>query len=146
MALRTSTGLRNHMLVTGSLKTALDTGNIKVYSGTEPVNADSPVTGTLLLTITINASATGLSMDTAAAGGVLAKPVGAVWSGTIAATGTAGYYRHVGPADDGTASTTQPRIQGQVAVVGGEMIFNSLALVAAQVKPLDSYAIALPTL
>lgn len=145
MTFKTSTGLRNHMLTAGSLRSAMDLGNIKIYSGPEPATADSAATGTLLLTYTLNGTATGLSLDTAVSGGIISKPVGAVWNGTIAATGTAGYYRHVGPSDDGTASLTQPRLQGGVATVNAELVLNSIALVAGQIRPLDAYSVALPT-
>lgn len=52
MTLRISTGMRNHLLSGGCLKDALNNGRIEIYSGTQPANADTAVTGTLLVTIT----------------------------------------------------------------------------------------------
>lgn len=52
MALRISTGLRNHLLSGGSLKAALQGGRIEIYTGTQPASADDAATGTLLVTIT----------------------------------------------------------------------------------------------
>ena len=47
-------GLRNYMLDTGSMKTALALGFINIYSGTVPATADAALTGTLLTTISVN--------------------------------------------------------------------------------------------
>lgn len=146
MTYKTSTGLRNHMLVTGSLKNALDGGSIKIYAGTEPATADASIGGaTLLTTITISSGATGLSLDTVAASGVVTKPSGATWSGTNAASGTATFYRHVATGDDGTASTTQARIQGSVSSAGAEMNLSNPVLTSGATQTIDYYAINLPT-
>ena len=53
MTTKASTGLRNHMLTTGSLKAALDGGFLRLYSGVEPATADDAIPGgsTLLLTV-----------------------------------------------------------------------------------------------
>lgn len=57
----------------------------KIYTGSAPTNADTGVTGTLLVTLT-GAATFGTSTT-----GVLT--LGAVASGTAVATGTAGYCR-----------------------------------------------------
>ena len=57
MAIRLSTGLRNFMLEGGSLKQALANGFIELYSGTQPTDADSAVTGTLLAKYTVSSGA-----------------------------------------------------------------------------------------
>ena len=54
MPLRMSTGLRNFLASGGSLKQALSGGRIEIYSGSQPANADSAVSGSLLVTITNN--------------------------------------------------------------------------------------------
>ena len=69
-----------------------------------------------------------------------------VWSGVNVATGTATFYRHVGAADDGTLSTTQPRIQGTVGTVGAELNLSSTSLTTGATQTIDYYSIALPTL
>lgn len=146
MTYKTSTGLRNHMLVTGSLKSALDGGSIKIYAGAEPATADASLgAATLLSTITISSGATGLTMDTVAASGIVTKPVGAVWNGVNAASGTATFYRHVAAGDDGTASATQPRIQGSVSSAGAEMNLSNPVLASGATQTIDYYAVNLPT-
>lgn len=59
---------------------------LKIYTGSAPTNADTAVTGTLLVTLTCNASAFGT-----VSGGVIT--LGSVTAGTAVATGTAGYAR-----------------------------------------------------
>lgn len=53
MALKLSTGLRNYLLSTGSLRKAFEDGVIKIYTGSAPATADLAPTGTLLCPVTI---------------------------------------------------------------------------------------------
>lgn len=57
MTLRVSTGLRDFLLDGGSLKDALQGGQLLIYSGAQPASADSAPTGTLLATITDSSAA-----------------------------------------------------------------------------------------
>ena len=145
MAIKTSTGLRNAMLATGSAKAALDGGRINIYAGAAPATADDAVGGaTLLCAITLNSTGTGILFDTAAVNGVLAKKPSETWSGAIAATGTAAWYRHVAAADGGTLSTTAPRLQGTVALIGADLNIDP-NFISGQTKVIEHYVIALPT-
>lgn len=145
MAIKTSTGLRNAMLATGSAKAALDGGRINIYAGAAPATADDAVGGaTLLCAITLNSTGTGILFDTAAVNGVLAKKPSETWSGAIAATDTAAWYRHVAAADDGTLSTTAPRLQGTVAMIGADLNIDP-NFISGQTKVIEHYVIALPT-
>jgi len=145
MAIKTSTGLRNAMLATGSAKAALDGGRINIYAGAAPATADAAVGGaTLLCAITLNSTGTGILFDTAAVNGVLAKKPSETWSGAIAATGTAAWYRHVAAADDGTLSTTAPRLQGTVALIDADLNIDP-NFISGQTKVIEHYVIALPT-
>lgn len=145
MAIKNSTGLRNAMLATGSAKAALDGGRINIYAGAAPATADDAVGGaTLLCAITLNSTGTGILFDTAAVNGVLAKNPSETWSGSIVATGTATWYRHVAAADDGTLSTTAPRIQGTIALIGADLNIDP-NFISGQTKVIEHYVIALPT-
>lgn len=145
MAIKNSTGLRNAMLATGSAKAALDGGRINIYAGAAPATADDAVGGaTLLCAITLNSTGTGILFDTAAVNGVLAKKPSETWSGSIVATGTATWYRHVAAADDGTLSTTAPRIQGTIALIGADLNIDP-DFVSGQTKVIEHYVVALPT-
>jgi hypothetical protein len=144
MSIKISTGAANKLLDTGSLKATFAAGFIKIYSGAAPADADAAVTGTLLCTISISSGGTGINFDTAAAAGVLAKATGETWSGVNAATGTAGYFRHVAVGDTGVSSTTQARIQGSVGVSGADLNLTNISLVSAATQAIDFYTIALP--
>lgn len=147
MSLKASTGLRNKVLDTSPLKTVLNLGFIKIYDGTEPATADAALgTATLLCTISNNSTGTGLTFEAAASGGIIAKNAAETWSGVNAATGTARFYRHVAPGDTGASSTTEARLQGTVALAGGEMNLSSVDLTIAATQTLDYYVAALPTL
>ncbi|MDD5375275.1 hypothetical protein [Acidithiobacillus sp.] len=143
--LKISTGLRNAMLDSATLRTALSLGKVMIYSGVAPVTADAAVTGTLLCTITNNSTATGVTMDVAAAG-TIAKTSTEVWSGVNVATGTASYYRHVAAGDTGASSTTEARVQGLIATSGAELNLTSVTLSSAATQTIDFYSITLPTL
>lgn len=140
-----STGLRNHVLGTGSVKAALDGGTLKYYTGTPPATADAAVTGTLLCTLTVSAGATGLTFS-APVDGVMSKTAAETWQGVNAATGTAGYARFVAAADDGTLSTTAPRIQMTVGTVGTDLLSANTLMTSGQTFTLNYFDIALPTL
>ena len=146
MALQASTGLRNKLLDTGSLKSVFALGFIKIYSGAAPADADAATTGTLLCTISNNSTGTGINMAAAAAAGVLEKLASETWSGVNAASGTATHYRHVAVGDTGALSTTEARLQGLVGTVGVEMNLSSTTLTSGATQTLDFYSVQLPTL
>lgn len=148
MALKTSTGLRNYVLASGSLKAALDNGFIKIYSGTPPASADEAIGGgnVLLCTVSVNSTGTGITFDATATSGAISKATAEVWSGVNSSSGTATFYRHVTSTDDGTTSSTQRRIQGTVALAGGEMNLSSVGLTSGATQTVDYYSVALPTL
>lgn len=145
MAIKFSTGARNKMLDTGSLKSIFALGFIKVYSGSAPATADAAVTGTLLCTVSNASSGTGVNMAAAAVAGVIEKLSSETWSGVNAASGTAGYYRHVAVGDDGTLSTTQARSQGTIGTAGADMNFSSTSLTSGATQTVDYFSYALPT-
>lgn len=147
MTLKVSTGLRNKMLDTSPLRTVLNLGFLKIYSGTPPASADDAIGGgnTLLCTISNASSGTGLTLETAAALGVLVKETTEVWSGNNANSGTATFYRHVAVGDTAVSSTTEARVQGSIGLAGEDMNLSSTALVAAAPQTIDYYAVALPS-
>lgn len=125
-----STGTCNKLLDTNPLKTIFNLGFIKIYAGTVPATADASIgSATLLCTVSNASTATGLTFDTSATGGVIAKNTGEVWSGVNVADGVATFYRLVAAGDDGTTSTTQARVQGTVGTGGTDMVVGNTALV-----------------
>lgn len=144
MAIKLSTGLRGKLMDTGSLKTIMAGGLIRIYSGVAPADADAAVTGTLLCTVSNNSTGTGINFDAAAVAGVISKAAAETWSGANAATGTATYFRHVAAGDDGTLSTTQARIQGTISTVGADLNLSSVALVSGATQTIDYYSVTIP--
>jgi hypothetical protein len=93
MAARLSTGLVKSLMDTSSFRTLFALGFIDIYSGTQPASADTAASGTKLVTLYSDGASAGLSWAATAPGGVQAKLASETWSGTVAATGTAGYFR-----------------------------------------------------
>lgn len=140
-----STGLRNKLLGTDSLKSALAGGFIHVY-GCDPANVPASANDaigaahTLLLTLYGDGTASGLNLGTPA-DGIISKASSENWSGGVLASGTARFFRYVGAGDTGTSSTTEPRLQGTVARVGGHLNLSKVDLVAGDTQAVSFVAI-----
>lgn len=147
MTVRLSTGLRNKMLDGGSgggIKGALDLGFINVYSGAQPATADTAASGTLLGTVSVNASGTGLTFD-AAASGVIAKAAAEVWRFNGAADGTAGWFRFYPAAGTPSgASTTEARIDGAIGTSGSDLNLSNITITTSAPNTIDVFQFTLP--
>lgn len=148
MSLLVSTGLRNALLDTGSLKAQLADGFIKIYSCAAvdvPATADAAITGshTLLVTIYGDGISAGLNLGTAASGAI-GKDASETWSGTVVATGNATFFRFVAAGDTGVSSTTEKRLQGRVGVSGAELNISSLGLTSGNTQAINYIAISMP--
>lgn len=144
MALQLSTGLRDIMMASGSLRGALNGGKIHIYAGAVPPFADSAESGTILCTITGNGDGSGLEFNLESAGGVLAKDPAQPWQGSNLVGGIATHYRFVAPGDTGGASSTEARIQGSVGVIGKDMNLSSAELISGAVTPIDYFVLTIP--
>jgi hypothetical protein len=146
MAIKLSTGLRNGMMDSNDFKTALDGGLLYIYDGTPPADADAANAGnTLLCTVSLNSTGSGINFDTAAASGVLSKAPGETWSGVNAATGTASFFRFT--ESGGTpagASTTEQRIQGTIGVAGADLNLSSVGLTISATQTIDFFNVTMP--
>jgi hypothetical protein len=67
-----------------------------------------------------------------------------VWSGVVAASGVAGYFRIVQINDDGLESETQRRIQGAVSTSGSELDMDNTSLTAGKTHTVDDYSYTIP--
>lgn len=143
MSIKSSTGLRTQLLGTSSLKTIFDAGSeIRIYAGAVPASADDAI-GSATLLVTLLASGDPITFGSAA-GGTMPKNPSETWTGVNVANGTPTFYRHVLTTDDGSASTTAPRYQGSVAVVGADMNLTASTLTSGATQTLDYHAVALP--
>lgn len=141
--MKTSTGLRNTMLGTSNLKSALAGGQMMFYSGTVPTDADQALGSAVLLCTLKNAGA-GINFD-APASGILPKAAAETWSGTNVAAGVATFWRFVLSSDTGALSTTALRLQGTIAVAGADINLTSTSLSSGATQGLDFFSVALPT-
>lgn len=145
--LQLSTNLRNVMLASGSLKSEMDGAVIQIYAGVQPASADAALTvdNVLLCTVSLNGGATGGSLAAPALNGVIQKNPNEVWTGNVVVSGTATWFRMVKPADTNALSLTDSRIQGSIAVAGGDAYLASTSLVAGNPVSLSYFSLALPT-
>lgn len=140
-------------LTGGSLRDIFKRGVLKIYNGTQPSSPDSSIGGaTPLVVISVasvafvsGAVANGLEFGAAALGAIAKNSD--VWSGVIASSGTAGWFRfYANPTDAGGADTTYiyPRIDGTVGTSGRELNMTSTTLTAGATLTVDSFEITLP--
>lgn len=145
MTVKISTGLRNHLAVTGSLRSAFNANSrLSIFGGTEVATADADATGATLLNVITGPAAAGLEFEATATGGVLAKLASQVWSGTNLASGTATWFRFEEIGDSRGASTTQKRIQGNIGIAMGDMVFIQNTLVSGNTKTIDGGGLTIP--
>lgn len=144
--MKRSTGLRNHMLAVGSLKSALDGTVIKIYGGTEPASADDGLSGNTLLCIITQGGdgVSGLTLAADASGGQITKNPGEVWEGEVVASGVATFFRQEFLPDTGEASTTAIRLQGTVSNIGADMNFSDTAFIVGDARKLNFYVASIP--
>lgn len=145
MAAKLSTGLRNHLAVTGSLRSAFH-GNcrLSVYGGSEVATADADATGATLLCVITGPAAVGLEFEATATTGVLSKLAAQTWSGTNVASGTATWFRLELLSDTRGASTTSPRIQGNIGTAVGDMVMLNAVLTSGNVKTINGAGFTIP--
>lgn len=135
----------------GSLKDVLKDGVLRIYSGSQPADADTAASGTLLLEISESAGAftagafdNGLEFGDAASGAI-SKASSETWQDTGIAAGTAGWFRFVGNAtDNGAASTTLPRIDGSVGTSGADLNMSSTTITVGATYTIDTFTLTLP--
>lgn len=141
-----STGLRNHLMATGSFKGGLDGSLIKIYSGTPPANPDDAIPGgaTLLCTVSAGGGGTGVTFEASANTGLLLKAAGEQWQGDNITNGTATWFRLVKTSDDGSLSTTALRLQGSVALAGADLNLTNTSLVSGATQTVDYFSVLMP--
>lgn len=151
MSVQLSTGLRQDMLNATGMKGAFANGVMYIYSGPQPVNADSAVQGTLLGIVTVGAGAftfgtstNGINFDAPVAG-VLSKAAAEAWQMVGIAAGTAGWFRLMGNATDSLgASTTLPRLDGSIATSGADLNLSNVTIAVGTPVTIDVFQYTLP--
>lgn len=145
MAIQISSGLRDHLLISGSFKSGLDGGVLKIFSGAIPATADADSSAlTVLCTISLDATGTGITFASTVTAGILAKNASEIWRGLITTTGTASFFRWMAISDTGALSTTAKRVQGTVGLAGADLNTSNLSFVAGNYRTIGSLNVALP--
>lgn len=138
-----STGLRDYLAATGSLKDALTGCSINIYTGVTPANADSSL-GSAALLCTITGAPDGIEFEDTPAAGVLTKAASQAWEGTNAASGTAQFFRIVADGDTGVASTTAVRLQGTVGLLAADLELSNVELINGDPLVINSASFTIP--
>ena len=122
MALGLSTGCVNQMFDSVFLQTMFNSGTIEIRDGTRPATADDVPTGTVLATVPVDADAFAAAASKTLVGNT-------PWAETSAdATGSATWFRLVAVGDTGGSSTTEARIDGDVAAAGSDLNLSTVAI------------------
>ena len=146
MALRLSTGIRQALLDTADFQTEFAVSFINIYTGTQPADADTAASGTLLATIYSNnpTDTIGISFDPPVLG-TISKAVAETWAGTALATGTAGWYRlFEAGGNPAILSTTESRIDGNISTSGANMNMSSTTITVGTVQTVSTFDVTLP--
>jgi hypothetical protein len=143
--IKLSTGMRESLAITGSLKATLDGGLVRMYSGSVPANADAALGGAVLLCeISVGGDGTPVSFEATAPLGVLAKSVSENWTGNNLGSGTPSFFRYVLDGDAGDSSATAVRFQGTAGALGSDMFIADLPLVADEPLSFSLFRLAIP--
>jgi len=135
----------------GSFRDLFMDSIIRIFSGSQPVNADTAESGSLLVEITLDgaafvagAEANGLTLDEPSSG-TLSKPAAANWQGTGILSGSMGWFRMYSNEVTSGASTTAVRLDGSIAASGSQFIVASTTVVAGATSTINTFVLTLPT-
>jgi hypothetical protein len=143
MTVKISTGLRQYLAGTGSLRGAFNgVARLSIYGGAEVANADNAATGATLLNV-ITAGGSPLEFE-AALDGLVQKSTSQTWGGNNLASGAATWFRLELTSDDRTSSTTALRLQGNISSVIGDMVMTNPNLVSGAPKQIEYFAMTVP--
>lgn len=143
--IKLSTGLRESLAITGSLKRSLDGGLIRIYTGPVPASADAALGGASLINeISVSGDGTPVTWEATAPGGVLVKNVGETWIGENLASGNPTFFRYVLSGDAGGSSTSAIRFQGSAGALGSDMFISTLPLVEGAPLSFSVFQITVP--
>lgn len=140
MATRVPDAVRNAIAdaVVDRLDAGAAAGIVRIYTGSQPADADDAATGTLLVEIDLNDPAFG-----AAASGVATADVSPQPTGVATAAGTAGWFRAL---DSDGVDQTDNVIDGSVTATGGggDMEINNTSIAIGQDVNITAWTVTAP--
>lgn len=151
MTVKLSTGARNKLAGPSGFSETFASGVIYIYSGPQPLTADSAATGTLLGIVskdagvfTFGSVTNGLAFD-APVNGTVQKAAADLWQAVGLAAGTAGWFRLMGNAIDNLGvSATLPRLDGSIGVTGADLNISNTAFEVGTPNTIDVFAFTIP--
>lgn len=122
-----------------ALTALLNSGTIKIYTGSPPASAEASSTGTLLSSgCTYGSTAFGAATDPGSTGLATATANSITSDTNAAGSGTAGYFRAY--KSDGTTVVAQ----GTCSTSAADMILSTTTITAGQTVAVSSHVITLP--
>lgn len=120
-----------------TITAAAASGLLRIYSGTQPTDADTAIGAQVLLaTLTMNATAFGTATSTASTNSVMTANA-ITQDSSAAATGTAAWFRLW------QSNGTTPLIDGTVGTSATDLIINSTAISAGAAVSASSLTLTL---
>jgi len=112
-------------------------GTVEIYDGTQPTDANTALgSQTLLVTLTLSATAFAASAASGAAGSrVVSAAANAITAGVAVATGTATWYRAKDSSGNGVHD-------GTVGTAGTDMVLNSAAIASGDGVSVTSWTVS----
>ena len=119
------------------LAALLNSGTLLVYTGTQPTDANTALSGqTLLVTLTFGATAFGTAVASGSAGSkVVTATANAITAGTCVATGTAAWFRCL------KSDAVTVVLDGSVSTAGADLNFSTTAFSTGAVVSVSSFTI-----
>lgn len=141
-----STGFKAAILGPQSFADIFNGGEIRVFAGVRPINAELAEPSVPLGVIHRIGALAGLMFVVAGANVVTA--LGDEWMLNVAQPGNPAWFRLVAAGDTGGYVPSAPRIDGDVSLVGagGDMTIGEVPLVAGTSVPIDGFWYTLPPL
>lgn len=120
------------------LAALLNSGTLLVYTGSQPTDANTAVSGqTLLVTLTFQSTAfAGAAASGAAGSRVVTATANAITSGTCVATGTAAWFRCL------KSDAVTVVLDGSVGTSGADLNFSTTAFTSGAVVSISSFTIS----
>lgn len=145
MAVKISSGVAAAVAAANSLRGIFHgVSELRVYGGLEPASANAAIGSAVLLFTYRGDGGAPLEFEASAPEGILSKSAGQIWTGNGVADGTATFCRLVLPADTDEASTTAPRVQGDVGLAGKFLTIGNTAILTGAPQRLGSFRLAWP--
>lgn len=142
--LLTSTGFKTQIIGPQAFEQIFNGGSIHVYTGARLSSADAAAPESNRLGI-VGLSGSNGALSFARVGAYAMIPAANWWQLAVEVSGTATWFRLLAAGDGGDASTSAPRIDGDIGIASApaEMVLTSTTLTAGTAVSIDSFVFTL---